>query len=91
MNDRIDKAPDRRPRNAGSAHHRNADMDGDEVEIPRMSLSHPASVQRRASDEYTRMRAAFERVSDMPENRCDGWGDMLELRQAVEKYLARWG
>lgn len=65
-------------------------MTDDEVEIPRMSLSHPASKQRQASDEYTRMRAAFERVSDMPENRRDGWADMLELRQSVEKYLQRW-
>ena len=46
--------------------------------------------KRHASDEYQRMQAAFERVSDMPENRRDSWGDMLELRQAVEKYLQRW-
>lgn len=61
------------------------------VEIPRMSMSHPASQQRLASDEMSRLRAAFERVSDMPEHSRNERADWLELRQAVEHYLRRWG
>lgn len=66
-------------------------MDEDEIEVSRMSMSHPASQQRLASSEMSRMKAAFDRVSDMPEHKRSGWGDMLELRQAVEMYLRRWG
>ena len=65
--------------------------DSDEARIPRLSTSHPASVQRRISPEIDRMKAAFDRVRDMPESQRDGWANMLELRQAVEKYLERWG
>jgi hypothetical protein len=63
----------------------------DDVRIPRLSTSHDASKQRLVSDEKLRLDAAFDRVADMPEHRKDGWSDMLELRQAVEVYLRRWG
>lgn len=49
------------------------------VDIPRMSLSHTASEQRRVSPEMMRMRDAVSK------------DDPNELRKAVIKYLQRWG
>ena len=65
--------------------------DSDIVTVPRLSASHPGSAQRLPSPEKQRLDAAFERVKEFPEGRQSGWADMLELRQAVEKYLERWG
>lgn len=47
--------------------------------------------RRRASNEMDRLKAAFERVSDMPEHKTDERARWLELRQATELYLRRWG
>lgn len=63
----------------------------DAVRIPRLSTSHPVSMQRQLSPEMDRLRAAYERVKEFPEGQRNGWANMLELRQAVEKYLERWG
>ncbi|MBL4858401.1 MAG: hypothetical protein JKY36_04280 [Erythrobacter sp.] len=65
--------------------------DDDEVEIPRMSMSHPASQQRLASDEMTRLKASFDRVKEFPEFNPNERAHWLEMRQAVEMYLRRWG
>ena len=65
--------------------------DDDTAEIPRLSLSHEASRQRLVSPELDRLKAAFERVSDMPEHKTDERARWLELRQAAELYLRRWG
>lgn len=56
-----------------------------------MSLSDEVSKQRLASDEFTRMLAAFERVKEFPEFKPNERAHWLELRQAVEMYLRRWG
>lgn len=53
--------------------------DDEMVDIPRMSMSHPASEQRRVSSEMMRMRDAAKH------------GDEDELRSAVKEYVQRWG
>lgn len=52
--------------------------DEDMVDVPRLSLSHPASLQRIASPEMMRMRKALK-------------ADETELREAVKGYIQRWG
>lgn len=51
----------------------------------------PSPPSHATSDEMQRLRAAFERVKVFPESDPAGWAKMLELRQAVERYLERWG
>lgn len=65
--------------------------DEEAQEDPRMSLPDSISKQRLASDEYSRMQAAFERVKEFPEFKPNERAHWLELRQAVEMYLRRWG
>lgn len=50
----------------------------DMTEVPRLSLSHPASLQRIASPEMTRLRKALK-------------ADETELRKAAQEYIQRWG
>lgn len=67
-------------------------MPDEEVqEDPSMSLPDKVSKPRLASDEFTRMNAAFERVKEFPEFKPNERAHWLELRQAVEMYLRRWG
>lgn len=47
--------------------------------------------RRLASDEFTRMQSAFDRVKEFPEFKPNERAHWLELRQAVEMYLRRWG
>ena len=46
---------------------------------------------REQSDELAALKVAFDRVKAFPESDPDGWAKMLDLRQAVERYLARFG
>ena len=48
------------------------------TEVPRLSLSHPASLQRIVSPEMMRMRKALK-------------ANEAELREAVREYIQRWG
>lgn len=52
--------------------------DEEMIEVQRLSLSHPASLQRTASPEMMRMRKALQAGED-------------ELRDAVRGYIKRWG
>ena len=69
------------------------------IAIPRLSLSHTASSQGfevsgshyKDSAEIDRMRVAAEKMKDFPERKPDFVAHSLELRQAVEKFLERWG
>lgn len=69
------------------------------IAIPRLSLSHTASSQGfevsgshyKDSAEMERMKVALEKVLDLPETKPDFTAHMLELRQACEKFVERWG
>ncbi len=63
----------------------------DSVEVPRLSLSHPASKQRLVSPEKLRLDAAYDRVKEFPEFNPNERVHWLEFRQAYEKYQERWG
>ena len=60
----------------------------DTQEIPRRSLSHPVP-NWRTSPEYERMQAAYDAVADNPRWKPDPLS--LEMRQAVELFMRRWG
>ena len=47
--------------------------------------------RRKKSPELARLQSAYEKVKDFPDARKGGWPDMLELRQAVERYLLIYG
>lgn len=47
--------------------------------------------RRKESPELARLQSAYEKVKEFPDARRGGWPDMLELRQAVERYLMIYG
>lgn len=47
--------------------------------------------RRKESPELARLQSAYEKVKEFPDARKGGWPDMLELRQAVERYLMIYG
>ena len=65
--------------------------DEETQEDPRMSHSGEFSKQRLASDEMMRLKASFDRVKEFPEFNPNERAHWLEMRQAVEMYLRRWG
>lgn len=65
--------------------------DDEMVDIPRMSMSHSAHADWKTSPELARLKQAYERVKSFPDAKHPWPPEMLELRQAVELLLRRWG
>lgn len=63
----------------------------DMVDIPRMSMSQSAHDAWKTSPELARLKQAYERVKSFPDAKHPWPPEMLELRQAVELLLRRWG
>lgn len=51
----------------------------------------PSPPSHVTSDEMQRLKRAYDRVKLFPEFNPDERAHWLELRQALERYLARWG
>jgi hypothetical protein len=65
--------------------------DDEMVDIPRMSMSQSAHDEWKTSPELARLKQAYERVKSFPDAKHPWPPEMLELRQAVELLLRRWG
>lgn len=65
--------------------------DDEMIDIPRMSMSQSAHDAWKTSPELARLKDAYERVKSFPDAKHPWPPEMLELRQAVEMLLRRWG
>ena len=65
--------------------------DEEMVNIPRMSMSQSAHGEWKTSPELARLKQAYERVKSFPDAKHPWPPEMLELRQAAEMLLRRWG
>lgn len=65
--------------------------DDEMVDIPRMSMSQSAHDSWKNTPEMRRLKEAYERVKSFPDAKHPWPPEMLELRQAAEVFLRRWG
>ena len=65
--------------------------DEEMVDIPRMSMSQSAHDSWKNTPEMRRLKEAYERVKSFPDAKHPWPPEMLELRQAAEVFLRRWG